>query len=275
VAELPLVTVVTPSLNQARFVEDAVRSVLAQDYSRIEHVVVDGGSTDGTLDILARYDHLRWISEPDAGQADALRKGLELARGQIFGWLNADDVYLPSAVRTAVEALRLSGAGLVYGGYRVLHEGGESAFEIPAHAFDFDMLLNAKNLVPQPSAFFTREAYEAVSGVDPRYHYAMDYDLWVRIARGFDVAVVDGILSGFRFQSESKSVTAADRFYPEMRTISRRNGGRFFSPMYLHHLPDRRPGMFKLVLLYRLLRARNLSRLSAAVGRLRRRGRGR
>jgi glycosyltransferase involved in cell wall biosynthesis len=253
-AELPLVTVVTPCLNQARFLEEAIRSVLEQDYPHIEHVVVDGGSTDGSVEILQRYDHLRWISEPDDGQADALRKGFELAGGEIFGWLNADDAYLPGAVSAAVSRLRSNDYGLVYGGYRVVHENGETAFDVPPHPFDLEMLLDAKNFVPQPSAFFTRAAYEAVSGVDPRYDYAMDYDLWVRIGRRFDVGVIDGILSCFRFQSESKSVTAADLFYPEMRKISRRNGGRFFSRMYLDRLPERRPFLFKLALAYRLLR---------------------
>ena len=253
--DVPLVTVVTPCLNQARFLEEAIHSVLEQDHPRIEHVVVDGGSTDGSLDVLARYDHVTWVSEPDRGQSDALRKGFELAHGSIFGWLNADDVYLPGAVSRSVAALRSSGAGLAYGGYRVLHENGETAFDIDAHAFDFDLLLNSKNFVPQPSAFFTRDAYEAVGGVDARYHYAMDYDLWVRIAKRYPVTVVDGLLSGFRFQQESKSVVDADRFYPEMRAISRRNGGRFFSPMYLHRLPERSPLAFKFVIAFRRLRS--------------------
>lgn len=252
-------TVVTPCLDQARFLEDAIASVHAQDYPRIEHLVVDGGSTDGSVDVLRRHDDVRWISEPDDGQADALRKGFALAHGDVFGWLNADDVYLPGAVSSAVARLREGGVGLVYGGYRVLNEDGGVAFEIPPHPFDFALLLDAKNFVPQPSAFFTREAYEAVSGIDARYHYAMDYDLWVRIARRFGVGVVDGILSGFRFQTESKSVTAAERFYPEMRRISRRNGGAFFSPLYLHHLPERNPLLFKLVLAFRRLRRRRPS----------------
>ena len=151
----------------------------------------------------------------------------------------------------------------------VTHENGETAFDLPPHPFDFETLLDSKNFVPQPSAFFTREAYEAVSGVDLRYHYAMDYDLWVRIGRHSDVAVVDGILSCFRFQSESKSVTAADRFYPEMRKISRRNGGRFFSRMYMDRLPERRPTLFKFVIAYRLLRRgdiRALARRSSRAG---------
>ena len=252
--EPPLVSIVTPSLNQAAFLEAAVRSVLEQDYPRIEHIVVDGGSTDGTIEILHRYSTVRWLSEPDSGQADALRKGFALAKGAVFGWLNADDVYLANAVSAAVEAIHSSAAGLAYGGYQVLNEGGDLAFEIPPHPFDCEMLLDAKNFIPQPSAFFTREAYESAGGVDPRYHYAMDYDLWVRIGRRFPVAVIDGILSGFRFQAESKSVTEADRFYPEMRRISRRNGGRFLSRMFLHRLPDRHPHLFKAVIVARVVR---------------------
>lgn len=194
------------------------------------------------------------MSERDRGQADALRKGFALARGEVLGWLNADDVYLPGAVTAAVAALGPSAAGLAYGGYRVLHESGEVAFEVPPHPFDFDMLLDAKNFVPQPSAYFTREAYETVGGIDPGYHYALDYDLWIRIGRAFPVVMIDGILSGFRFQAESKSVTAADRFYPEMRQISRRNGGRFFSRMFLHRLPDRHPHLFRAVTVFRFVR---------------------
>ena len=265
--ELPLVTVVTPCLNQARFLEEAVRSVLEQDYPRVEHIVVDGGSTDGSVDILRRYDHLRWISEPDRGQSDALRKGFALARGSIFGWINADDFYLPGAISAGVAALQSGDYGLVYGGYRVVHENGETAFDIPAHPFDFELLLDSKNFVSQQSAFFTREAYEAVSGIDLRYHYAMDYDLWVRIGRRFNVGVIDGILSCFRFQSESKSVTAADRFYPEVRKISRRNGGRFFSRLYMDKLPERRPMLFRAVIVYRHLRRGEVRTLGAQLAR--------
>ena len=104
---LPLVSIVTPSLNQGRFIEDTIRSVLGQDYPRIEYLVVDGGSTDETLDVLARHDRaLRWLSRPERGQAAAVNKGLRMATGEILGWLNSDDVYEPSAVSTAVAYLR-------------------------------------------------------------------------------------------------------------------------------------------------------------------------
>jgi glycosyltransferase involved in cell wall biosynthesis len=109
---LPLVSIVTPSLSQGEFIEEAILSVLEQDYPRIEHIVVDGGSTDGTLDVLHRYQHLRWVSEPDGGQADALNKGFGMAHGEIYGWLNSDDLYLPGAISAAVEVMRTTECGL-------------------------------------------------------------------------------------------------------------------------------------------------------------------
>ena len=118
----PLVSVVTPSLNQAAYIEEAILSVRKQDYPRIEHIVVDGGSTDGTLEILGRYRHLLWSSEPDEGQADALNKGFARARGTVLGWLNADDRYLPGAVSAAVAALAETGSALVHGGWRQVDE---------------------------------------------------------------------------------------------------------------------------------------------------------
>ncbi|MBF8255796.1 MAG: hypothetical protein HW375_703 [Anaerolineales bacterium] len=116
-ASLPLVSIVTPSYNQARYLETAIRSVLAQDYPRVEYIVMDGGSTDGSLEILQRYSEFFriWSSEPDRGQADAINKGLRLARGEFVAWLNSDDAYLPGAVDEAVDALmRDPTLGMVY-----------------------------------------------------------------------------------------------------------------------------------------------------------------
>src|SRR5439155_12295869 len=119
-----------PSLNQGRYIEDTIESVLAQDYPNIEHIVVDGGSTDETVDILGRYARLRWVSEPDDGQAAALNKGFRLAHGDIFGWINADDYYLAGAVSSAVELLQESGCGLVHGGWRQIEEDGTTMRDV-------------------------------------------------------------------------------------------------------------------------------------------------
>ncbi len=267
-SSLPLVSVLTPSLNQGEYLEDAIRSVRAQDYGRIEHVVVDGGSTDDTLEILARYPEVRWISEPDDGQADALNKGFRIATGDIFGWLNADDVYLPGAVSCAVAALAGSDAGLVYGGWRKLDDSGALGDTIRALPFDLEELRDGRNVIAQPTAFFTRRALEVTGGFDPEFHYAMDYDLWLKIATRFPVQRLDTVMAGFRFHAESKTSSQQDRFFPEVRRISRKHGGRFLSDFWLdRYLPRHRPRLYRVMLFLRLVKRRDFRGLFARVAR--------
>jgi glycosyltransferase involved in cell wall biosynthesis len=258
------VSVVTPSLDQAAYLEAAIESVREQDYPRIEHIVVDGGSTDRTIEILRRHDHLRWISEPDRGQADALNKGFALARGEVFAWLNADDSYLPGAVSAAVAALRETGADLVYGGWRQIDEHGDVLGEKLPVPTTYARLLEVHNVIPQPAAFFTRAAFERAGGLDERLHYALDYDLWLKIARDGRLAKVDRVLAAFRYHADSKTVASGDRFLPEVVAVSRSHGGRRWSTMYVDfYLPRHRPWLYRLVLAWRLLRVGDVRALAA------------
>jgi glycosyltransferase involved in cell wall biosynthesis len=261
----PLVSIVTPSLDQGRFLEEAIRSVAEQNYPSIEHVVVDGGSTDETLEVLRRHPHVRWVSEPDEGQADAIAKGFRLAGGEILAWLNADDLYLPGAVATAVAALREHGAHVVYGGWRQVDERGETIKDVAARPFDYRELLEERNTIAQPSTFFTREAYEAVGGVDTSYRYAMDYELWLRLGARYEFVRVDAILAAFRYHDASKTVADYARFWPETHRASRRHGGRYFSPMWRRTLPDRRPWVLRGIIAWRLLRSGETRALARAV----------
>jgi glycosyltransferase involved in cell wall biosynthesis len=254
--DLPLVSIVTPSLEQGRFIEDAIRSVLDQDYPRIEHIVVDGGSADETLDVLQRYPHLTWVSEPDDGQADAVNKGFRMANGEVFGWLNADDMYVGGAVATAVAALRETGAGLVHGGWRQIDEDGATIRDIRPVAYDQQAELNDRNAVCQPGAFFTRSAFEAVGGLDASYRYAMDYELWLKLGARFPVTHVDAILGAYRLHPASKTVAEASGFWAETVRASRANGGRRFSRIYVDwYLPRARPSLYRFVRVYRFLRS--------------------
>lgn len=222
----PLVSIVTPSFQQGRFIEETIRSVAAQDYPHLEHVVVDGGSTDGTLDILRRHSAVRWISEPDHGQSEALNKGFALARGEVVGWLNSDDVYLPGAVSKAVDALARSRAAMVFANLVEIDENGCELGRQKARRPDQRRQLAGRNAIPQPTVFLRREALEAVGGVDPDYHYAMDYELWLRIGARFPVEYIDDWWAAFRRHPASKTDGGSNaRFWKEVWRASRRNGG--------------------------------------------------
>lgn len=227
---MTLVSVVTPSLDQSRYLREAIESVHAQTYAPIEHIVVDGGSTDGTLDILAEYAGLQWISEPDRGQSHALNKGFGLATGDVFGWLNADDAYEPAAVREAVDALCETGAGLVYGDVTRVNDDQVNPRRIRSRpSFDLWTELNLGCGIYSPAVFFTREAFEAVGGVDESLEMTMDYDLWLRIGKQFPVIHLDSVWGLQRLHREAKS----GRIDPwaERLAVSRRHGGRLLSPL--------------------------------------------
>jgi glycosyltransferase involved in cell wall biosynthesis len=228
----PLVSVITPSLNQGRYLREAIESVREQDYEPIEHIVVDGSSTDGTLELLREYRHLRWISEPDRGQSHALNKGFAMARGQVFGWLNADDAYEPHAVTEGVAAL--VDVGVVYGDVTRVNDDGVNPRRIRSRpTWGLWTELNEGNGIFSPSVFFTRAAYEAVGGLDETFDLAMDYDLWLKIGKRFGARHVDSVWAVQRVHDEAKSVRHYDDFWPERLAVSRRHGGRLVSPLLI------------------------------------------
>jgi glycosyltransferase involved in cell wall biosynthesis len=227
---MALVSIVTPSLNQGRYLRDAADSVHTQTYASIEHVVVDGGSTDDTLDILGEYESLRWVSEPDRGQSHALNKGFAMARGEIFGWLNADDAYKPDAVADAVAVLRETGAGLVYADVTRVDDDGVNPRRIRSRRrFELWTELNLGCGIYSPAVFFTRAAFEATGPIDESLHMTMDYDLWLRIGKRFPVRHVDAVWAVQRLHAEAKTRRLDP--WPERLEVSRRHGGRRVSPL--------------------------------------------
>jgi glycosyltransferase involved in cell wall biosynthesis len=235
----PLVSVVTPCLNGAPFAAANIRSVADQTYANVEHIVIDGGSTDGTVDILRRHGDIRWESGPDEGQSDALNKGFALASGEILGWLNIDDYYLPHAVAAAVRELQGdTELAAVYANAILVDESGTEIGRSISEPFDFDRALRVGNLVPQPTAFFRRDIFEQVGGVRTAYHYAMDYDLWLRIGKRERIRHVDDYWAAFRLHEASKTGTALKRMWREERLVSRSHGGPLLSTMLLRHYRD-------------------------------------
>ena len=205
----PLVSIVTPSYNQAAFLRETMESVLTQDYPRVEYIVMDGGSTDGSVEIIREYAPrlAYWQSARDAGQADAINQGWQRARGEIVSYLNSDDTLHPHAVRLSVEALQKNpDAGFSYGACAWVNARGERIGLIEAKQFTLaDLLL--QNRFAQPSVFVRRAALERVGMLDTAMHYLMDYDLWLRLALHFPVARVSEIISNFRLHDDSKTAS--------------------------------------------------------------------
>jgi len=219
--DLPLVTIVTPSYNQGRFLEAAIRSVLEQDYPNIEYFVVDGASTDNSVEIIKKYagQITWWVSEKDSGQAEAINKGLWRAKGEIVGWLNSDDVYLPGAVSAAVAAFRSSpAAAVVYGDALAIDADGKSFNVMRARQYSLADLM-AFNIICQPAAFMRRSVLERVNYLDPAYHLLMDNLLWMNMARIAPIVYVPQTWAAARYHDQAKNRTRGAAYGREANAL--------------------------------------------------------
>jgi glycosyltransferase involved in cell wall biosynthesis len=217
----PRISVVTPSYNQARFVEQTIRSVLLQNYPDLEYVVIDGGSTDGSVEIIKKYEsHLaHWESEKDRGQSHAINKGFARSTGEIICWLNSDDYFLPGTLRLVAETLAQgTGNFALVGNCVQVYTDGRTPVEGKGRYEGFARLLQFWKgyRMHQPSIFWRREVFERVGYLDESQHFTMDFDYWVRIARHFDFVTVDRALSCATYHDEAKTGDNFARYYREM-----------------------------------------------------------
>ncbi len=225
--QYPKVTIVTPSLNQVKYIQATIDSVKRQDYPYIEHIIQDGGSTDGTHELLVSCPGLTIFKEPDAGQADAINRGMERSTGLICTWLNSDDTLMPTAVSAAVERFQLyPDLGLLYGNAWFVDEDDHLLFATDAYPFDLELMVTScKNPICQPASFFSRAAWGAVGGLDANLSYFLDWDLWLRIGEQFPVLQIRDTLATYRLHPESKTGRAD---YPahELRDIYAKLGDK-------------------------------------------------
>lgn len=223
-----LVSIVTPSFNQGRFLARTIDSVLAQDYENLEYIVIDGGSTDASLDILRTFgDRVRWHSGPDAGQAAAINAGFRLARGDVRGYLNSDDVLCPGAVRRVVESFaETPDCDLIYGRALYIDEEDHVIGSYCTWDYSFEQLV-AENPICQPAAFWTKRIAERVGPFDERLHYALDYDYWFRIAKaGGKMRHVADTLAASRLHPETKTLSSRPAIFKEIFAVSEAHAGR-------------------------------------------------
>ena len=229
----PLISIVTPSFNQAHYLEATIRSVLQQDYPAIEYIIVDGGSHDGSVDIIKRYSNQLawWVSEKDNGQTDALNKGFARAKGQILAWINSDDTYELGTLSAAAKYLmEHPDVGLVYADTNFIDETGKKIGKFPAAQTDYRKLRQGYVHIPQQAAFFRSELWNQVGPLDPDFYFAMDYDLWVRLAKLTRIQYLPGLTwANFRLHTSGKTMVADDRCWPEMLKVHYRDGGSTFA----------------------------------------------
>jgi glycosyltransferase involved in cell wall biosynthesis len=234
---LPRISIITPSFNQAKYIKETIKSVLAQDYSCLEYLVIDGGSTDGTLEILRQYEErLSWISEPDEGQAQAINKGFKLAQGEIVAWLNSDDVYLPGALHRVADFFsQHPDLDLVYGDYYVIDSSSKVLLRKKEIPFDYNILLYGLDYISQPATFFRRSVFKKVGYLDESLHYGLDWEYWLRLAsRGCKLVLIPHYLAAIRWQPQAKTLIAPPQLYAEQQAIQDRYWAkhRFQSPLW-------------------------------------------
>ncbi|MCR4432278.1 MAG: glycosyltransferase [Tepidanaerobacteraceae bacterium] len=212
--EWPKVSIVTPSYNQGQFLEETILSVLNQNYPNLEYIIIDGGSTDNSVEIIKKYaDRLEyWVSEPDRGQSDAINKGFHRASGEILHWLNSDDVLVPGALQNVAEYfLKHPEIGCVIGDIEMIDENSNLLFQRKAIPFHFRTALYGACSVPQPSTLFRREAWLKTGDLDVSLQYQMDFEYFLRMAKaGVKFGLLRKPVARFRLHASSKTISEYD-----------------------------------------------------------------
>lgn len=240
----PRISVITPSYNQGRFLGECLDSVFRQDYPDLEVLVIDGGSSDGSVRIIKAHEArlAYWCSEPDAGQGDAINKGLRLATGELVAWLNADDFYLPGALASVARAYRQNPhASFYFGdGLRVDQNGDPAGGFFPGGQVGFDLraFVYGLNCLLQPATFINRARLSEVGPLDPALRYGLDTDLWIRLAAHAPPSPVAALLAASREYPETKTATGSFARVEELRQIAERYGGVAMTPGALCYFLD-------------------------------------
>jgi len=235
VQQQPTLTIVTPSYNTGAFIEQTLASVVEQDYPGVEHIVLDSESTDETPEILARFPEITLIRPAPSTMPEKVKRGFELASGELIGWINADDYYLPGAFRKAAAAFAEHDVGMVYCNALDVDMRGEIRERRKAAPFDLNRLLNVNNYISHPTVFFRAEAVRDVGGIDTRWPNVLDLDLFIRVGRAHGAAYVDDYWAAFRVYPGQGSDVHKDTIWFENRKMLRHHGARLITPHAAKH----------------------------------------
>ncbi len=244
--EYPLISIITPSFNQGRFIRETIESVLSQDYPAIEYIIIDGGSSDETLMILQEYgDRITWISEPDDGQADAVNKGVNLAHGEFIGWINSDDIYEPNIFSVVINTFKLHpDANVVYGDAWHISEYGKIIEKYPTERFNYSRLAETCYIC-QPAVFMSRQFFVDAGLLRKDLNLCMDYEFWIRLGRIGMFHYVPRVFASSRIYQTNKTFSRSDEVFQEV------------IPMVCGYY-----GYIPITWVYGYLENRNLKRLS-------------
>jgi glycosyltransferase involved in cell wall biosynthesis len=253
----PLVSIITPSYNQGRFIRATIESVLSQDYPSIEYIIMDGGSTDETASIATEYgSRLIFISEPDRGQSHAINKGFRMARGEVVSWLNSDDIILPGAVSHAVRAFeRMPSLRAVYGeGYLIDYDGNVTSRFPATEPFNLWKLIYLSDFILQQTVYFRRSVFDEIGFLDENLHWGLDWDLLIRIGKRFPIHYIPEYMGCLREYQAAKSFSGGHARVRELLAIMRRHGRLRYPPGYLTYGLDTYARMMSRYLPFSLLR---------------------
>lgn len=249
-------SIITPSYNQANYIERTIQSVLSQSHKDVEYVVMDGGSTDGTVKILEKYsDRITWTSEKDNGQSDAINKGLKRATGDIVAYLNSDDTYEPDALEKVNAYFEKNpDTKWVYGKCKIIDQDDR---EIRKWITTYKNLLLAnysykklltENFISQPATFWKRELHEELGYFNEKEHLCMDYEFWLRLGKKYDADVIPHYLANFRYYTESKSGSQSTQQFKDQYRLAKQYGSKYPASLFLHKI-----NYYKITTIYRFL----------------------
>jgi len=238
----PKISIVTPSYNQGQYLEETIRSVLLQNYPNLEYIIIDGGSSDNSVEVIKKYEKWLsyWVSEPDRGQSHAINKGLKIVKGEIIGWLNSDDVYMRGAISTAVEYLLSDHQiAMIYGDCTQTDNASRKISYYKSENYNRNTLIKwwrKSNYIPQPTVFLRKSVFNEVGYLNEKLRFCMDYDLWLRIGeKHLKIFYVPRAIANYRITDTSKTGSQLPLFFHEFEEISKRHWGKITSLGYLYY----------------------------------------